>query len=78
MPQFERPVSERVIREIAATTDTDMREFPPLYQAIDPEALDTVVETMSNGVVSFTYLNQEITVTNDGSISVESVSDNPI
>lgn len=77
MPTLELTVSERVVREVAGTTHSDALELPPLYEAIDPEALDTVVETMSNGAVSFTYLKHEVTVTDDGSISVEPVSDGP-
>lgn len=68
-------MSERVIQEIARTTQIDPFELPPLYEAIDPDALNMVIETMSNGTVSFTYAKHEVTVSDDGSIDIEPVSD---
>ncbi|WP_162524367.1 HalOD1 output domain-containing protein [Halobellus captivus] len=65
------PVSERVIQCVAATTDRDELDLPPLYDAIDPDTLDAVVSTMSNGELTFTYAGHEITVDSEGEISVD-------
>ena len=64
-------VSERIVERIADTTGSDVSELPTLYDAVDPEALDTLVERMSSGVVSFTYADHRVTVNSDGSIHLE-------
>lgn len=64
-------VSVRVVQNVANTTDSDPLELPPLYDAVDPDALDTLVGRMSDGVVSFTYAGHVVTVTSEGSITLE-------
>lgn len=64
-------VSERLVQAVATATDTDPLELPPLYDAVDPDALDAMVEGMADGRVSFTYAGCEITVTAEGAISVD-------
>lgn len=63
-------VSEQVYRKVADTTNTDAGELPPLYDAIDPDALDALVENMSDGKVTFTFAGHTVTVTSDGTISL--------
>ena len=63
-------IPERVIRNVADANGVDAVELPPLYDAIDPEALSAVVTTMSGGGISFTYAEREVTVTSDGEISL--------
>ncbi|MFO7925412.1 MAG: HalOD1 output domain-containing protein [Halobacteriota archaeon] len=63
-------VSERVIRGVSTADDSDPVELPPLYDAIDPEALDAVVKRMSDGAVSFVYAGYEVTVESDGTIDL--------
>lgn len=70
MQTFDAPVSERLTRRIADATDRDACELPPLYEAIDPEALDSAIETMSNGEVSFDYVGYEVTINSNGEISL--------
>jgi hypothetical protein len=63
--------SERVVQAVAAARTTDPLELPPLYDAIDPDALGAVVDRMDEGEVVFTYAATEVTVTADGSVAVE-------
>ena len=39
-------VAERTVRAVATTTKTDPVELPPLYEAIEPDALGDVVDGM--------------------------------
>lgn len=64
-------VSERVIEEVATTINSDALELPRLYDAVDPDALDALVERMSDGEISFTYAGQVVTVDSAGTVDVE-------
>ncbi|WP_347877763.1 HalOD1 output domain-containing protein [Halobacterium sp. R2-5] len=61
--------SNRILDAVAAQTDSDPVDLPPLYDTIDPEVLDSLVETMDNGAISFTYAGHEITVAHDGELA---------
>ncbi|MFC6614693.1 HalOD1 output domain-containing protein [Halopenitus salinus] len=79
MPRTNRSVSERVIRRVAETTDRDVLDLPVLYDAVDPDALNAVVESMSDGEVAFQYAGHEVTVDGDGRIELEDGSiENPV
>lgn len=64
-------VADRVVQSVATTTKTDPLELPPLYDAIDPDALAGVVDGMTRGEVTFTYADCTVTVTETGLITVE-------
>lgn len=65
---------------VAAVADADgvspVEVTPPLYEAIDPDALETVVASMTSGPdepagrVEFAYSGYEVVVTEDGEVSV--------
>ncbi|MCU4799208.1 hypothetical protein OB920_02320 [Halobacteria archaeon HArc-gm2] len=67
--------SESVVRTVAAVTGTEPTRMDPLYESIDPDALDTVVEstataagTQSNtrSSVRFRYQGRTVTIHADG------------
>ena len=66
------PVSTRLVLEIAERTNTDVEALPALYDAIDPEALDRLVDHPSDRPVSvtFEYYGHRITVTGDAEIDI--------
>ncbi|MBX0297208.1 HalOD1 output domain-containing protein [Haloarcula nitratireducens] len=64
-------LSERIVQRIATTTNSDVTELPPLHDSINPDALETTVEEMSGGAISFRYAGHEVTVVQDGTISLE-------
>jgi hypothetical protein len=66
----ERSVSELVIQKVAEVTDRDPVDLPPLYHSVDPDAVDELVESLSNGTIQFTYANQEIVITSRGEIAL--------
>ena len=66
-----------VIERIAQLEGTDPIELtPPLYTAVDPDALDslfhsaTTDEPNPSGRVSFAYRGYDVTVRSDGAVSV--------
>lgn len=72
----EKP-SLTVIDRIAALEETDPVELPPLYDAIDPEALDSLVDppatddSRTASTVRFAYCGYDVRVRSDGEIMVE-------
>lgn len=66
--------SERVVQYVANTTDTNALQLPPLYDAIEPDALDALIEGMADGKILFPYAGHEVTVKSDGTISLDEQS----
>lgn len=70
-------VSEAVINAVADAKDVSTVDVtPPLYDVIDPDALEAVVASMTRrpgeptGRVEFSYSGYEVTVTGDEDVSV--------
>lgn len=70
------PVSQRVVRAVAAEIDADPLEMDPLYDVIDPESLNALFEptktgpTRSVGTVTFRYADCTVTVHADRGVEV--------
>lgn len=63
-------VPERIVQKVAAETDADQLELLSLYDAIDTDALESVIETMADGEVSFSYSGTTVSVDNNGAIQI--------
>lgn len=67
-------VCERIVTAVAALEDTDPAELPPLFDAVDPDALTAVFSTTGSGTirtgrVEFPYAGYWITVEfDDGAV----------
>ncbi|WP_436926970.1 HalOD1 output domain-containing protein [Halosimplex amylolyticum] len=65
-------VSEAVIDVVAALEGIPPTELtPPLYDVVDPEALEMFAEKVSLGKVMFNYNGYEVSVHADGYVAVE-------
>ncbi|WP_049921373.1 HalOD1 output domain-containing protein [Halopiger djelfimassiliensis] len=51
-----------VLTRIAAHEDRDRTALPPLYDAIDPEALTTVLESNADVTVRFEYEGYRVVI----------------
>lgn len=60
----------RILEEVESTTGIDTLDLPPLANAVDPEALQTVVESIDSGNVTFRYHDLQVTVDSDGTVDV--------
>ncbi|AGB32594.1 hypothetical protein C488_13048 [Natrinema pellirubrum DSM 15624] len=73
-----RPPSETVVRAVASALDTtplDLR--PPLYERVDPEALDSLVRSGSRDLrVRFRYQGRPVVVTGDGRVELPAATEN--
>lgn len=69
------PVSTTIVRRVATATDQSILELPTLYDTIDPEALDAVVDSAgpesSPLEIRFTYAGHRVTVDGDGAVTIE-------
>lgn len=67
-----KPTSTTVLEAIAEVKGVDIVELsPPLYETVDPEALDKLFQG-GHGEVHFEYLDYEVTVDHDDNVEVSS------
>lgn len=72
----ESTVSERVFTAVADARDEDPLELPPLYDVIDPDALDQLFDhgvtgrQTGPGRVNFRLADCEVVVHSDGEVEV--------
>lgn len=70
------PPSQRVLRQVASLLDVDSLELPPLYESVDPDALDALFATpdglssIRTGTVSFAYAGCTVFVDDGGDVTV--------
>lgn len=65
------PLSLAIIECISEATGGDPENWPPLHEAIDPEALDNLFRDRNDGEVTFTYLDYEITANSNAVITTK-------
>jgi Halobacterial output domain 1 len=70
-PHGNESITQDIVREVATRTDVQPTELPPLYDFIDPDALDTVVRSTDSDLeLSFRFAGYRVTVEGDESIRV--------
>ena len=69
-PSESGSASERLVEVVAEQTNTDPVELPPLYDTIDPEALDALFATLADGCLEFQYAGQTVRLESDGGVHV--------
>lgn len=65
-----------VVERVAALEATDPTALPPVYETVDTDALDALVESASksdssNFQIEFPYYGHEITVATNGVIHID-------
>lgn len=63
-------VLDEIVTTVAEREQCDPTDLPPLYDAIDPDALNTVVDGRSVTDVSFEYHGYTVHVNSDGRVDV--------
>ncbi|RLM56472.1 hypothetical protein DVK02_08150 [Halobellus sp. Atlit-31R] len=69
MVEKNRNAAERVVVNVAEAAHTDASALPPLYEAVDPDALNDLVESTFEGAISFSYAGCTVTVDGDGDVT---------
>lgn len=69
------PASHAVVERVAALEGVDPTELVPLYEVINPEAVDKLVGTADGSgsplAIDFRYHGHEITVTGEGVVHID-------
>lgn len=60
-----------VIHAIEEIEETESTALPPLYESIDPDALDQICRSLESGHVSFTYSGYKVTVDEAMEVTIE-------
>ena len=75
------PVSVAVVRAVSAVVETPIADLDPLYEAINPDALNLLYEPRHDGALrrgggktSFTFNGCDVTVHAHGEVEVELLS----
>lgn len=64
--------SSRVVAALASARNTEPRNVdPPLYETIDADALDTIVDSATDIELSFEHDGHTVVVRADGSVAVD-------
>lgn len=69
-PNVTRGLSEAIVTAVAEREDAAPTEVPPLYDTIDPDALDRLFDGRRPGEVTFEYAGYEVTVRGPDRISI--------
>ncbi|WP_436927549.1 HalOD1 output domain-containing protein [Halosimplex amylolyticum] len=63
-----------IVQRVAATTGRSIYQLPPLYDAIDPDALEALVDSSDSGgtslSIAFDYAGHRVTVSADGTVRI--------
>lgn len=68
---------ETIIAGVAERADEDPMDLPPLYEAVDPDAIDTIVRDGRSVQVTFEYAGYEITVAGPNDVAIHERSHDP-
>lgn len=63
-------LSERVIEEVADAAGVSKLDLDPLYETVDPDALDALFRQGATGSITFVYHGHEVVVRGDGDVRV--------
>lgn len=63
--------SQAVVRAVSAVTDTEPTSLQPLYESVDPEAVDRLLRSGDAGMeLTVRYLDYHVTLGGDGRVAV--------
>lgn len=65
--------SEAVVLGVAQRSGDDPTDLPTLYDVIDPEALDTLIQTSRSCTIEFEYAGYHVSVAGPYEISINEV-----
>ena len=72
-----QPITAAVVDAVATTAGTDPIELPPLYDSVDPDALDTLFERQREGTdleIAFSYTGYRVVIEDGERITVSATA----
>lgn len=74
MVALDAPLSVRIPRKVAAREGVEASELTPLYEAIEPDALEALVSHGFTGKFAFRYEGCRVIVSGNGGVEVREAS----
>jgi len=68
--QATQSVSERIVEAVADAKDVSSLELDPLYDVVDPDAMDGLFQAGAAGRIEFVYEGCKVVVHADGDVDV--------
>lgn len=68
--EFRRSTTMAVLEAVADETGVEITDLAPLYEAVEPTALNRLCEHGFDGRMTFRYEGCDVTVTGDGAVTV--------
>lgn len=65
--------SETVVRAVSEATGAHPTDLRPLYEVLDPDALDSMLAGRQTGRVQFEYAGHEVSVDEEGVVVLDAV-----
>jgi hypothetical protein len=66
----DRPLSVAVTRIVASVSNDRIEDLPPLYDALDPDLLDTAFARSDTGLIAFQYNGYVVSLTADRTVGI--------
>lgn len=65
-------VTYSLLEKVAKAKGIDTVDLPPLYDALDPDSLDGLIDSLSKPTdkITFTYADYSVTVSGEGMITL--------
>jgi hypothetical protein len=69
--KVQEPLTQTIVNKVATAAADDVTELPPLYETIDPDALEALLDSSPPDTwISFSYHGFVVTVTGDRTVSL--------
>ena len=63
-------IVDRILSEVADAEDCGKLDLPPLFDAVEPDALEMLVDHETSFKLTFSYMGYDIVLENSGEIDV--------
>ena len=74
----EDPTGRVVVDAVAAVSNTAVEDLTPIFEVVDPDALDALFTQSSTGRVTFAYEGYGVCVFADGMVAITDLADTPM
>ncbi|WP_226022480.1 HalOD1 output domain-containing protein [Halomicrobium salinisoli] len=68
--EAEEPLVDAVVAAVGDATGTSVTDLQPLYSAVDPDALEALVESGGDVAIAFEYGSRRVVVDGERSVTV--------
>ena len=74
----DEPTGRVVVDAVAAVSNTAVEGLTPIFEVVDPDALDALFTQSSTGRATFEYEGYGVCVFADGTVAISDLADTPM